>query len=257
MGFGGGGGGNGNSVRGTGRDGGTNGSSGTAANAINGGGGGGGSTRGGNGGNGLVRINITVAIILPVEYTHLEANFDQKIRSTEIKWGTLREWENSHFEVERAIDNVNDFKQLGKVPGIGYSDELQDYIFKDDSLPLAGGMAYYRLKQVDFSGTFNISKVLGIRIPPISNSKGVWRAFPNPTSGDTFHLELLKPDEYQDETIYVRLYNSKASNKLFQSTDLKELSETISNSLRKSPNGIYILEIRWGQKIENIKILKK
>ncbi|MCH7397482.1 hypothetical protein MM236_05760 [Belliella sp. DSM 107340] len=219
-------------------------------------GGGAGTTRGGNGANGIVIISQTFSIN-PVEYTSLTATFSPQIRTSTVSWATAKEWENSHFEIERSIDNVNSFAKIGEVEGVGYSDDVEEYSFIDEKLPLLGGMAYYRLKQVDFSGSFSYSEVVGVRIPPMNITKGVWRAFPNPTSGESFNLELVNNREYNDEELSIRLVTSLANHKPVEGKDLKEISKKVADILSNSPNGVYILEVNWGQKLEYIKILKK
>ncbi|AFL83256.1 hypothetical protein Belba_0599 [Belliella baltica DSM 15883] len=229
-----------------------------AVNTGSGGGGAGGNNRsGGNGGSGIVIIRYEIFRILPVELLEFNASFTPQNRTSTISWATGKEWENSHFEIERAIDNVKSFEKIGEVEGVGYSDDVEEYSFIDEKLPLLGGMAYYRLKQVDFSGSFSYSDVVGVRIPPMNITKGVWRAFPNPTSGESFNLELINNREYNNEELSIRLVTSLANHKPVEGKDLKEISHKIADLLRKSPHGVYILEVNWGQKIEYIKILKK
>ncbi|MFD2034870.1 hypothetical protein ACFSKL_08720 [Belliella marina] len=211
-------------------------------------------------GRGIPNQNISVTCgfsILPVEILHLHATFSQENRTSTISWGTAKEWENSHFEIERAINNVNSFSKIGKLEGAGYSDTVEEYNYTDESLPLLGGMAYYRLKQVDFSGESKYSEVVGVRIPAMNITKGVWRAFPNPTSGEVFNLELINTREYNNEELSIRLVTPLANNKAIEGKDLREISLRVAEVLRKSPHGVYILEVNWGQKIEYIKILKK
>ncbi|MCH7415894.1 hypothetical protein MM213_20505, partial [Belliella sp. R4-6] len=190
--------------------------------------------------------------LLPVEFLEFNASFTPQNRTSTISWATGKEWENSHFEIERAIDNVKSFEKIGEVEGVGYSDDVEKYSFIDEKLPLLGGIAYYRLKQVDFSGSFSYSDVVGVRIPPTIITKGVWRAFPNPTSGESFNLELINNREFNNEELSIRLVTSLANHKPIEGKDLKEISLKIADLLKKSPNGVYILEVNWGQKIEYI-----
>jgi len=210
----------------------------------------------GNGANGIVIVRQTFRI-LPVDYLYFEANFRREERLAEIKWATGKEWENSHFELQRSMGNVKNWETIGKIEGVGWSDVPVEYSFKDNTLPLVGGMAYYRLKQVDFDGKFHLSKVVSIRIPSQQLTDNVWRAFPNPYSSDRFTLDLLDASQYAGEALRIRLVSPTAGNNFIQGNDLREISELIRRQLENSPKGVYVLEINWGKKVEYLKVLRK
>lgn len=244
------------SIQGSGVNGGTNGSTGSASNASNGGGGGGGRTAGGNGGDGLVIISATL-IILPVEYAYINASFNEKNRTAHLSWATFKEWENSHFEIERAINNVKTFENIAKVEGVGYSDVLTDYCFTDENLPLLGSMAYYRLKQVDFSGFIDYSKTVGLRIPQVGITKGVWRAYPNPTLGEQLRIALLDRSRYDGEQISFRIAHPMVTTQSITVNSENEMNEQLAILISRIPKGLMVVEIQWGQNVEHIKVLRK
>ena len=124
-------------------------------------------------------------------------------------------------------------------------------------LPLVGGIAYYRLKQVDFNGDSHLSKVIAIRIPSQQVTNDVWRVSPNPNSGDQFTLDLVDLSEYEGEDLRIRLISPTYGNYFLEGNDFRAISEQIREQLQKSTNGVYILEISWGKKIEYIKVLRK
>lgn len=124
-------------------------------------------------------------------------------------------------------------------------------------LPLVGGIAYYRLKQVDFNGDSHLSKVIAIRIPSQQVTNDVWRVSPNPNSGDQFTLDLVDLSEYEGEDLRIRLISPTSGNYFLEGKDFRAISEQIREQLQKSTNGVYILEISWGKKIEYIKVLRK
>ncbi len=260
LGYGGGGGGSASSIRfqtqGFGVDGGTNGATGTASNATNGGGGGGGSTRGGDGGNGLVIISATL-IILPVEYAYINASFEDQSRIGTITWATFKERENSHFEVERALNNIKHFEKIGKVEGVGYSDLRTDYSFSDDNLPLFGCTAYYRLKQVAYSGALSYSKTVGIKISQAGITNGVWRAYPNPMLDEQLRISLLDKSRYNHEKITFRIIHPTLISPAITVNSENEMNDQLATLIPKSLKGIMVLEIKWGQKVEHIKVVKK
>ena len=220
-------------------------------------GGGAGSTGGGAGQSGVVIIKYPNFRILPVEYLYFDANFKREEKLVEVKWATAKEWENSHFEVQRSLQDVKNWERIGTVDGMGWSDSPVEYLFKDPNLPLIGGLAYYRLKQVDYNGDFDLSKTVSVRLPSLQHFEGVWRVFPNPNDGEKFSLELLDEKEYNGEALRVRLISPKASAMAYSGSDLREISELIRAQLAKSPKGVYIVEVSWGQKVEYLKVLRK
>lgn len=241
------------------RSGGNANGSGASRNGLADTGSGGGATSSGtagNGSNGIVIVRQTFKI-LPVEYLYFEGNFRREERLAEIKWATGKEWENSHFELQRSMGNVKNWETIAKIEGVGWSDVPVEYSFKDKTLPLVGGLAYYRLKQVDFNGDSHLSKVIAIRIPSQQVTKDVWRVFPNPNSGDQFTLDLVDRSEYAGEDLRIRLISPTSGNYFLEGKDFREISEQIRKQLEKSPHGVYILEVSWGKKIEYIKVLRK
>lgn len=113
------------------------------------------------------------ATLLPVELIRFygEAH-DQGIT---LQWTSVSERDNARFEVERGFDTAS-FRSIGEVPGIGNHEGPVHYRF-EDAYPFPG-INYYRLRQVDFSGTETLSD--RIRIFSINTYTDGIRAFPNP-----------------------------------------------------------------------------
>ncbi len=95
------------------------------------------------------------SIAVPVELTSFVAlTTDNGIK---LEWQTATETNNKGFEVQRSTDKVN-FTTLTFVAGNGTSAERHSYSYLDDSF--VNGKVYYRLKQVDFDGTYSYSNVI-------------------------------------------------------------------------------------------------
>ncbi|WPR75296.1 glycine-rich domain-containing protein [Algoriphagus sp. NG3] len=225
------------------------------AGGINtGSGGGAGSTGGGNGGSGRVFIYYQNFRILPVEYLYFKAVYNSSLRSGDLAWATAKEWENSHFEIERSVNDVKLWKTIGQVTGAGYSEIPTEYTYQDIKLPLAGGNIFYRLKQFAFDGDSTYSETRAIQVAPI-DGYFYWRVFPNPTSGDPFKLELIDPGAYKDESITVRIISGSGKFGIITSSTASTLSTQISEWLRGKAAGVYTLEISWGIKKEYHKVI--
>jgi len=72
-----------------------------------------------------------------------------------LQWTTGFESNSQLFLVEKSKDGLN-FKEVGNIPGAGESEDIKTYKFLD--FETNKDIAYYRLKQVDFDGTFSYSE---------------------------------------------------------------------------------------------------
>ncbi len=92
--------------------------------------------------------------VVPVELTSFTA-----IGSTnqvELSWTTATETNNQGFEIQRNTDG--EFHTIAFVQGQGTSTEIHNYSFIDKDLK--AGHYSYRLKQIDYNGTFDYSNVV-------------------------------------------------------------------------------------------------
>jgi len=91
--------------------------------------------------------------VVPVELVSFTASVTQlnNENAVELSWITATELNNSGFNVERKTKDT-DWENIGFVDGHGTSTEAQSYSFVDRGL--TSGSYSYRLKQVDFDGSF-------------------------------------------------------------------------------------------------------
>ena len=88
---------------------------------------------------------------LPVEMVYFLANCSEA--DVQIQWQTASEHNSDYFQLETSLDAVN-WEMIQTIPAAGFSQELINYIAVDkDALR---NQKYYRLKQVDFNGDFEI-----------------------------------------------------------------------------------------------------
>ncbi|MEM9849455.1 MAG: T9SS type A sorting domain-containing protein, partial [Bacteroidota bacterium] len=113
--------------------------------------------------------------VLPVELLYFYGErMDEQVR---LNWETATELNNDYFEVEWSL-NTKDFKPIGQVKGAGTTLEKQSYELLHPNP--AAGINYYRLKQVDFDGSFEYSDIVAVKFD--RNSKDELSVFPNPSS---------------------------------------------------------------------------
>jgi N-acetylneuraminic acid mutarotase len=125
--------------------------------------------------------NANVQIDLATQTTPLAVGMlnlkTQRINPQIVKlnWTTAWERENKGFVIERS-ENGSDYTQIGFMDGRGTQNQPQEYQFIDNSAPAS---YYYRLKQLDWSGTFEYSLPQWVE----SSSPLTFRVFPNPSQG--------------------------------------------------------------------------
>lgn len=86
---------------------------------------------------------------LPVELTSFTASVTGN--DVLLNWTTATETNNSGFTVERS-QTQSEWIEIGFVPGFGTSTEPRTYSYTDAGL--VAGTYYYRIKQIDFNGTY-------------------------------------------------------------------------------------------------------
>jgi photosystem II stability/assembly factor-like uncharacterized protein len=96
--------------------------------------------------------------------------------SVNLSWSTATETNNMGFEVERKKDGQ--WEMISFVEGKGNSTELNNYSFEDRNL-LPGSYSY-RLKQIDFDGSFEYYELNSEVIIEAPNSFSLKQNYPNP-----------------------------------------------------------------------------
>ncbi|WP_026952997.1 glycine-rich domain-containing protein [Algoriphagus mannitolivorans] len=219
-------------------------------------GGGAGTTRGGKGGSGVVYVSFLNVRILEVEFQKFEASYNSSKRSGDLTWTTAKEWDNSHFEIERSVNGIKGWTKVGQVAGSGYSDAPVSYSFSDKTLPAAGGNIFYRLKQVDHSGKFSYSVTRAIQVEPIKGATA-WVVYPNPTDGKNFQIEMISSEEVLVGEVNAMITTSTGQTQFFADSDLNRLSKNIGTYLQPKAAGVYVVSLSWNGKSESFRIIKQ
>lgn len=211
---------------------------------------------GGNGGSGIVILRYDFARILPVDFAGIEAKFDGQANAVNLTWSTAKEWNNSHFEIERSIGGVSVFKTIGEVAGKGWSDELSNYTYVDNTLPNGKAIAYYRIRQVDFDGKSSISKVISVQTQVVNEAKSAWQAYPNPVRDNQINIKLLDYSAFSGEKIQARIVHANMMLASQELDSVEELNAFLQQQITRIPKGVFVIEIKWADKIEHLKMLK-
>ncbi|WP_181306392.1 T9SS type A sorting domain-containing protein [Rufibacter sp. XAAS-G3-1] len=197
-------------------------------------------------------IECGLANPLPVELTSFEGVFAKT--AVKLTWQTASEKDNDFFAVERSA-NGQEFVKIGQVQGNGNSQMLQNYTFTD-AQPSAGTV-YYRLKQVDYNGAFEYSKVIAVQVKALVEVKGftVNTVYPNPFSSEdvlTAEIELKQAGELTLSLVDV-------TGKTLQSTSVHGQAglQSVTFAFTKNvPAGIYFLRVYQADQVEVHKLVK-
>ena len=167
----------------------------------------------------------TAASPLPVELSQFKIIKNQN--SSQLLWRTATELDNSHFDIQRSADS-KDWETIGSVQGNGTTLEPQEYRYTDRQ-PLPG-INYYRLKQVDYDGQYEYSKVV-----PVDFGKGTRPGVlsPNPVGSELF---LTLPEE-TDGAVSVAVFD--LNGRIWQQKDNIRTSLDVSGL----PQGIYFVKL--------------
>jgi len=111
------------------------------------------------------------AVVLPIELINFSA-FGQK-ENILLNWATASETNNQHYEVQRSSDGIS-FSTIGIVEGAGTYEGRNNYQFTDNTP--RNGYNYYRVKNIDFDGSFSESNIIAIEFD-LGTSLSI---YPNP-----------------------------------------------------------------------------
>jgi hypothetical protein len=137
--------------------------------------------------------------IVPVELTSFSAISAGK--SVVLNWVTATETNNKGFEVEKSSDGKT-FAQVAFIRGAGTSAKANGYNYTDNAA--ASGKYYYRLKQVDFDGSFAYSKTVEVNVNAVPGSFELSQNYPNPFNPST----TISFSAAKNDVVTLKVFNS-------------------------------------------------
>jgi len=144
--------------------------------------------------------------IIPIEFTSFTASVLQNEKTVQLNWTTATETNNSGFEIERLqdskIERLKNWETIGFVPGFGTTTEPKTYSFRDDNI--TNGTYKYRLKQIDFDGTFEYSNELEVEVDFTPKEFVLYQNYPNPFNPST----TIKYSLPVESNVRINIYNA-------------------------------------------------
>lgn len=212
---------------------------------------------GGPGGVGMSGT-VTVQSSTPVELTSFSAIVKDK--SVLLNWETATETNNKGFQIEKSllVNNIDEniqsnlnWKVIKFIQGIGTSSEKHQYTFQDKNI--TSGKYQYRLKQIDFDGHFNYSKVASIYIKPVDYILS--QNYPNPFNPSTTINFTIPQSGFTQLKVYASDGSEVAS---LVSKNLNAGTYNISFNAKNLASGVYFYRLKSGNfnSIKKLMLLK-
>jgi hypothetical protein len=193
-----------------------------------------------------------IVLVVPIELTSFTVTGNNN--NMELKWSTATETNNQGFEIERATLNTSPLQgwnKMGYVPGSGTTTEIRTYSFTDENLE--AGKYSYRLKQIDFDGSFNYSNEIEVEI--VENIPTVFsleQNYPNPFNPSSTIRFDIPTSSYVELKVYDILGKEVAT---LVNEELESGSyETIFDGTGLS-SGVYFYRIKAGDFVQTKKLL--
>jgi hypothetical protein len=177
-------------------------------------------------------IKLGMGIVLPIELISFTGA--NQGRTNELEWTTASENNSERFDVQRSADG-NHWETIDAVAAAGSSQQARTYRAIDPSpFPLT----YYRLRLVDADGSSALSDIVVVRL--VADMLAV---APNPATDE---LTVFPPASFGTASIEMLGMDGRLLTKprigLFSSAEMFTLD------IRDLPAGVYILQLRSGDK---------
>ena len=171
--------------------------------------------------------------IVPVELKSFTANASEGL--VQLSWATATETNNQGFEVQRSVGE--EFVTIGFVEGHGTTTESQTYSYSDKNVNV--GSYSYRLKQVDFNGTFEYSDVVAVDVPAPAVF-ALDQNYPNPFNPSTKITFSLAMDSKINLTVFNVLGQEVAT---LVNTNMVAGSHNVNFDASALNSGVYLYRI--------------
>jgi hypothetical protein len=184
---------------------------------------------------------------VPVELTSFTATSANN--GTLLKWRTATETNNYGFNVERKASNSS-WENIAFVKGNGTSSEVSNYSFTDKNAGQSGKVSY-RLKQVDFDGSYTYSKTVEVNLSK-TFSYQLGKNYPNPFNPST----IIKYSVPVKQNVTLKVYNLLGNLVATLVNETKEAGDhSVEFNAKNLSSGVYYYQLQAGNFVQTNKMI--
>jgi hypothetical protein len=201
--------------------------------------------------------------IVPVELTSFSASVSNN--SVTLNWITATELNNSGFQIERSVisneERNLDWEQIGFINGNGTTSESHSYSFIDKIL--SSGKYSYRLKQIDFDGTFSYSNEVEVDLS-LPQTFSLEQNYPNPFNPSTtisFSVPSVVDANFASTTlVQLKVYDLLGNEIATLVNEEKpagnyEVEFSTSSINHQTSSGVYFYKLQAGSFVDTKKMI--
>jgi hypothetical protein len=187
----------------------------------------------------LYDINFDVNNV-PVELSSFTAT--SEFGRVTLNWTTSTETNNLGFEIERKITTKNEnseWLRIGYVKGAGTTTEITNYKYVDDVSDISTNLLAYRLKQIDYDGSYEYSNEVFIdNLAPAAYRLDQNYPNPfNPTTTISYGIPVIS-------NVVIKVFNSLGEEVKTLVNEEKEAgTHIIEFNASDIPSGVYFYQI--------------
>jgi hypothetical protein len=184
---------------------------------------------------------------VPVELVSFTASSAGNIVT--LNWLTATEINNRGFEIERSGNKTN-WILIGFKEGNGTISEPQHYTYSDFLENTNSSTFYYRLKQIDFDGSFRYSEIIEVEITPTNYSLS--QNYPNPFNPTTNFKFQIANSGFVSMKVFDVLGNEVAN---LVNEELSAGEYEVEYNASGLPSGVYFYKLSAGSFTDTKKMI--
>lgn len=178
---------------------------------------------------------------LPVEFTSFTAVSNGNYIT--LNWTTATELNNQGFEIQRNTNGT--WTTVGFKDGAKTTTNTQNYSFVDELAAQKSGKISYRLKQIDFNGTFKYSAEISVDYNKIPTSFTLDQNYPNPFNPSTKISFSLS----QKGNVALKIFNTLGEQVAeVVNENLEAGNHSYNFNASSLPSGLYIYSLQTDEK---------
>lgn len=184
--------------------------------------------------------------IMPIELLTFEG--EESNNEVKLKWSTASEKDNNFFTVERSIDAAI-WNEIGTVKGAGNSSTVQNYELVDVELSTTTTL-YYRLKQTDYNGKYEYSKVISVNLSPPDE----WKLIVSTISDEELKATLFISE---DASVMIDIMDIQGRILKQKNIDAFKGANLIAMDLKNVAAGLFFVKVHNTKNCINEKFIKQ